>query len=55
MAAVVDKDKCTGCKVCVEVCPVEAIKVNDVAVISEECVECGRCIDECFNKAISIP
>ncbi len=56
MAAVVNKEMCTGCEMCVEVCSVEAIKVeNDVAVINEEeCVDCGTCVDECPNEAISI-
>ena len=56
MAAIVDKEKCTGCKSCVEVCPVDAIKIeNDKAVISDECVECGACVNECPSEAISLP
>ena len=56
MAARVDPEKCTGCGACVEVCPVEAIKlVNDVAVVDEnECTECGLCADECPEDAISL-
>lgn len=58
MAAEVDSDKCTGCGLCVEVCPVEAIKVadDDVAVVdADECTDCGACVDECPNEAISLP
>ena len=56
MAAIVDKEKCTGCKSCIEVCPVDAIKIeNDKAVISDECVECGACVNECPSEAISLP
>jgi len=56
MAAKVDKEKCTGCGVCVDICPVEAIKIeNDKAVISDECVDCGACVNQCPQEAISIP
>ena len=55
MAAIVDKEKCTGCEACIEICPVEAISVNNgKAEISDDCVECGSCVDECPNKAISV-
>ena len=53
MAAIVDSEKCTGCGNCVEVCPVEAIELNDVAKVDEEtCVYCGACISECPVDAI---
>ncbi len=56
MAAVVDKEKCTGCEACVSVCPVEAITIVDgKAVISDACVDCGVCIEQCLVKAISLP
>jgi NAD-dependent dihydropyrimidine dehydrogenase PreA subunit len=56
MAVKVDKEKCTGCSVCVEVCPVNAIKIKkDKAAISDECVECGACVNQCPNEAITIP
>ena len=56
MAVKIDKEKCTGCGLCVDTCPCEAIEVKDgVAVINEdECTECQVCIDECANGAISI-
>ena len=55
MAAKVDKEKCTGYSACVEVCSVNAIKIeDDKAVINEECVECGVCINECPNEALTI-
>ena len=55
MAAIVDKEKCTGCSVCADECPVEAITVDDVAVVdAEECTDCGACVDECPEEAISL-
>lgn len=56
MAAKIDIEKCTGCGDCVEVCPLEAISLNDgKAVIDEDtCTECGLCVDECPNDAISL-
>ena len=51
----IDVDKCDGCGTCVEVCPNEAITLNEVAHIDEEeCVECESCVDECPNEAISM-
>jgi len=56
MAVTVDVEECTGCGDCVEVCPLEAISLNDgKAVIDDVCTECGLCLDECPNDAISVP
>ncbi len=57
MAVQIDKTKCTGCGSCVEVCPLEAIAVNDgVAEIDAElCVECGACVDACQADATCLP
>ena len=55
MPAKVDKEKCTGCESCVEVCPVEAIEMkDDKAVVSDDCVDCGQCVDECPVEAIEM-
>ena len=56
MAVKVDLEKCTGCGTCEEVCPVEAIKVEDgkAKVDEEECVECGTCVEECPEGALSL-
>jgi ferredoxin len=54
MPAKVNADECTACGQCADVCPVDAIKVDDVAVIdAETCTDCGACIDECPVDAIS--
>ncbi len=56
MAAKVDFEKCTGCGTCAEVCPVEAIKIEDdkAQVDEEECVDCGTCVEECPEGALSL-
>lgn len=57
MAAVVDRDACTGCEACVDSCPVEAISMNgdEKAQIDETtCTDCGSCVDECPVEAISM-
>jgi len=56
MAAIVDKETCTGCESCVDTCPVEAISMkDDVAVIdADTCTDCGACVDSCPVEAISL-
>ncbi len=56
MAAVVDKEKCTGCEACIESCPLEAISMQDgLAVIDPDtCGDCGACVDVCPTEAISM-
>ena len=55
MSIKIDKEKCTACGACVEVCPVDAISLNDKAEVDEDtCIECGACVDECPVEAISL-
>lgn len=56
MAIQIDEEKCTGCSLCTDPCPVEAITVDDKASVDEDlCTECGLCVEECPNDAISLP
>ena len=45
---------CTGCGVCVEVCPLDAIKLeNGIAVVMREaCRNCKVCVQVCPEGAI---
>ncbi len=55
IAAVVDKEKCVNCGICINVCPEEAISMNrDVAIDSSRCTACGSCVNVCPNEAISL-
>ena len=49
----VKADDCVGCGACADVCPQNAIKVDDIAIIdAATCVDCGACIDECPADAL---
>jgi len=50
----IDSVKCTGCGNCVDVCPQQAISIdNDLAVINQElCIQCGACAAICPASAI---
>lgn len=52
---VCEKDKCTGCMACLEVCAKDAIFINDnissynANIDKEMCINCGRCHTVCPN------
>ncbi len=50
-------DKCTGCGMCVEVCPHEVFTLTDrtVAILDKDrCMECGACVNNCAFGALSV-
>lgn len=57
MIPIIDREMCTGCGNCVEICPPLAIVMEDErARIEEEfCEECGFCAAHCPADAITIP
>ena len=55
LKAVVDQALCTGCGLCLDVCPVDAIVLVDgLANIGDNCTACGACVAECPNNAIAM-
>jgi len=50
----VDIERCTGCGICIGVCPQHAIAINsDLASVNEDlCIQCGTCADVCPAGAI---
>ncbi|MEA3430077.1 MAG: 4Fe-4S dicluster-binding protein [Nanoarchaeota archaeon] len=58
--AVNDEPKCTGCSVCVQKCPVDAMKIVEnegkkYAVIDpDRCIGCGVCTRFCPTKSLTL-
>jgi tetrathionate reductase subunit B len=60
---IIDPEKCTGCKACVDACPYGAIFFNESLNIAQKCTGCAhlldggewkvpRCADSCPTEAI---
>jgi NAD-dependent dihydropyrimidine dehydrogenase PreA subunit len=55
----VDRERCTGCGACVEVCPTGAIRLTEdetgrhAEIDEERCQECEACVEACPEGAIA--
>ncbi|MFQ6054045.1 MAG: 4Fe-4S binding protein [Candidatus Bathyarchaeia archaeon] len=52
----VDAGKCDGCGVCVEICPMDALRMRDDEphLKYDECWYCGACVEDCPRHAIRL-
>ena len=52
------KERCSGCGLCVEICPYKALELDEeekIAVINEAlCKGCGACVSSCRTSAIDL-
>ena len=50
------EDLCTKCGMCVDVCPVNALKLeNDAVIFNQEwCIGCNICVSACHTGAAKI-
>ncbi|MCA1990401.1 MAG: 4Fe-4S binding protein [Desulfarculus sp.] len=58
----VDPERCRGCGRCVEICPFEAVRLQEnpaggyTAVVQRHnCVGCGGCVGRCPVTALDVP
>jgi formate hydrogenlyase subunit 6/NADH:ubiquinone oxidoreductase subunit I len=53
-----DKEKCIGCRICIKVCPCEAIEFKEkdkkIKIYLSRCCFCSQCNDVCPTKCLSM-
>lgn len=59
MPPVIDKDKCSSCGTCADICPMDVLylsKENDLPEVKypEECWHCNACKLDCPEEAIKL-
>ncbi|MCK5762799.1 MAG: 4Fe-4S binding protein [Clostridiales bacterium] len=56
-SVILRSDLCTGCTVCMQNCPTQAIRIIDgkAKIISEKCIDCCMCLKVCpYNAKTAI-
>lgn len=55
VTAIVDREECMGCALCLEVCPTGAISMDGSANINPaKCTACLACVEHCPQGAIAV-
>lgn len=56
MSIQIISEKCTGCSLCVKVCPFDAIRITEKKALIDlnKCNLCGACVHTCKFKAITL-
>ncbi len=53
-----DRDKCSGCKLCVKICPTRAVEFlpeeKKVKIFISRCCFCAQCVDICPVDALAM-
>ncbi len=56
--ASVEEDECTGCQACEEICPMDAIDMDEEKILAsvnlDRCIGCGLCVTVCEFEAMSL-
>jgi formate hydrogenlyase subunit 6/NADH:ubiquinone oxidoreductase subunit I len=54
----VNPDECTGCQACQEICPMDAIDMDQEKIVAtvnlDRCIGCGLCVTVCEFDAMSL-
>lgn len=56
VTTVIDRDLCTGCGLCVDICPMGTLALKDgtATVVSDHSLNCGHCMAVCPTGAVKV-
>lgn len=57
LSAEIDRGKCTGCGICVDICPLDCFRLDEdekAFMEYDECWYCGSCILDCPENAMTL-